>query len=467
MIDKAKFYKFIYVSVSFSDKLNFAKTLKEKHPVEIPYLDMPHLNPVLREAIDSYFYIEDGPLFPDIYRTICRRHTKISFTVLGQIRGKDIFAFFSSCAKANISSFQVGDFVKVVEGSLKNLSANISAIMRDRIEISFKILNEVRKVSLKISQVVPQESYAGLTLNAFKSMEEKYLQKGIQRALILDGNNCLLRSMCNNPAKFNSKNQYVGGFIGFYFSLLKVKEMFPEYKIYVAFSDIKGDSLLSPELKGTYLQNLKWCKELVLHLGYTLCHSPTKETVSIIAHLIEKVLVEQEHVLLYSTDPLLPQLTSKKVEIFYPKTSFRGNSEFISEKMILEKTGLDKVSKYPWLLAFQGCLERNIPSVSDFFLVRSGPRLGRIRESEYLPLLLACETEEQFCQTVQQTPKFEAFHPSLLENLTRTKIAGAEEISSECKPFSTEEVHKILAEVEMYKEIELWDRTERICQGMW
>lgn len=468
MIDKAKFYKFIYVSVSFADSPNFAKGLKEKFPVEIPYLELDCLNTRLKESLDSYFYIEDTSEFTAIYKDICRKYPKISFTVLGSIRGKDVFSFFSACKKANTETLSVGDFVKVIAGELKNLTAKVSKVDGEQIEIEFPLLNTIKNADCHTSELLLQENYTPLELNKFRNMEKKHEKHGYQSVLIVDGNNCLLRSMRNTPDKYNSKGDFIGGFLGFFFSLLKVKEFYPEYKIYVAFQSSENIvKNFSEELRKAYIMNLMWCQLFTERLGFYCCYSPTEETKDIIGTLLQQLRATCKDILIYSTNEVFLSKIQQNVSVYYPKITYRGNSEFITFSRIPKLFGFKEPYKVKWALAFHGETEIPVKSISDFFIEKYGPKQGKIKYVEYSSFIFNNKTEEELIFAIQQDPNFSTFAETLTNNLQLLGIDTSANFTTVKLPYCAEEVISLLEEIEMYKEIELWDRTERIFQGLW
>lgn len=465
MIDKSKFYKFIYVSISFSDNPTFVKNLREKFPVEIPFLDMDNLNKVLKESLDSYFYIESNDAFLNIYKSICRKYPKISFTILGNIRGKDVFSFFDACKKENTNIFKVGDHVKLIEGDLKNLSAKISKIDKEKVEIEFPLLNGTKTISCNISDIILHENYTPLELNKFKDIEKKYKEKGVKNVLIVDGNNCLQRSMYNIPDKYNSKDNYIGGFFGFYFSLLKIKEMFPEYEIHVVFDELPMFD--SEKVNNAYFLNLVWCKEFVKNIGFYFYFDKIIPAKNQIASLIRQIKETCTKILIYSTNEIFFSLLSENVSVFYPKTTFRGNSEFIDLEKVIEMYGVKTPEQVIWALIFLGKLNKQSKSVSQFFREKYGPKHGKIKPSEYIHLIQKSNTKEEILKNIQQDSKFSCFLSEFEKNLNCAKLNSDVPISVEKKDYDCIGVYKILEEVEMYKEIELWDRSERIFKGLW
>ena len=468
MIDKSLFYKFIYVSVSFQDNPAFVKGLKTKFKIEIPYVDLDNLNRSLKESLDSYFYIENNEDFVNTYKLICKKYPKVSFTVLGNIRGKDIFSFFNTCKLDNIETFKVGDRVKVIEGELKNLSAKVSAVDKESVEIEFPLLNGTKRIVCKISELILNENYTPFEASKFKSLEKKFLDKGLKYAVVVDGNNCLLRSMRNIPDKYNSNANYVGGFIGFYFSLLKLKEMYPEFSMHVAFN-LSSDAFgyLSDKAKKAIFSNMSWCKRFVEEIGFYCHYSFEHQEKDILGSLLLNLQEEYSQILVYSTNTILQSLVNDKVTIFYPKTTFRGNSEFIGKEQILTKYEVNRIDKVLWYLGFVGDSEGIAKSLAQVYAEIFGPKQGKIKPSEFTPAINNSKDESELLTNIEKEPKLVKFLPQLQKNLNLLKINRNLQIQTTKKDLNNASVKSVLEEVEMYKEVEIWDRSERIFKGLW
>lgn len=460
MIDKSLFYKFIYVSVSFVENPVFVKGLCEKYGAEIPFLGLDTLNPALKESLDSYFYLEDNDEFVTKYKEICRGFPRVSFTVLGRIRGKDIFSFFTSCQVANVTTFKKGDYVKVVGGALKNLSATVLSIKGETAEIEFSVLNQNRVVSCPVSDLVLHDQIAGLELCSFRPLEERYFRKGIRNDIVVDGDSILFRAMSNIPNRYNSKHNYVGGFIGFYFAMLKLKEMYPEYRINVVFSpETCHLPNHKPRVHAAYESNHAWCRELVSFLGYPLYVSPTRSE-DLIATLVAS-LKDSKRILIYSTNTSLHSLCGPRVETFCPKTTFRGNSIFVTEADAKRIHDVSDTKLIPAAIAFAGDPERGIPSITEVLTQIRGPRQNKIKSSEYNHFLVDPET-------LVRNSVFADFAPQLATNLAQTRLVAVPEFPlQETTPVQAAPILSLLEEIELYKEVELWDRSERIFKGMW
>lgn len=466
MIDKSKLYKFIYVSVSFADNPNFVKRLKENFEIEIPFLNMKDLNRNLKESLDSYFYIEQNEKFVDIYKAICKKYPKISFTVLGSIRGKDVFSFFNACEKANENFLKIGDIVKLVEGDFKNLSAKVSSINKEIVEIEFPLLKKAKKLTCNISELVLQDSIQQLEFGKFNNLEKKYRDKGVRNAIVIDGNDCLLRCMHNIPDKYNSKGDYIGGFMGFFFNLLKLKEIYPEYEMIVVFGNLIQNSF-TEKVRNAFLRNQFWCKKLVANLGFLYAFSETEQTKNVIYSIVENLKPSYSQLIVYSTNKILQSIVTKNVVVFCPKTTLRGNSEFFDPQKVMSRYEINDPGKIIWMLGFLGDKELSLKSITDFFVDKNGPKQSKIKPAEYIAYVNSSNSVQELLDSIKKDSKLHLFVPILENNLNALAINKDGTFSITQKESLDSEVCSLLEEIEMYKEIELWDRSERIFKGLW
>lgn len=470
MIDRAKFYKFIYATVSFRETPKFAKSLRNLFPnIEIPYVDLKTLNPNLKESLDSYFYIEADDKFADIYKSLCKRFPKISFTILGNIRGNDIFSFFTACKKANVETFKPGDPVKIIEGDFKNLSALVVEAHKDKIDIEFPLLNETKRLTCKLAEIIKHPNFIPMEREVFQSLEKRYFERGCKKAIILDGVNILYRSFCNIPNKYNSAGNFVGGFLGFFFTILKLKEMYPEFNLYCVLSE-KDNCLpenASDRLKKAFSLNMHWVKEFVTHLGFNLVFSKEEPSKNLIGSLHAQLELEHKEILIYSSNEIYQSLLSRKTSIYIPKLTYRGNSEFLNYSQAVKLYGLKETKKIIWALCFIGKTEIPVTSISEYYVKKNGPKQNRIRFIEYAFLLHDSSTYADLKNKLKNDVNFSDFLPVFEHNYKKLKINDEISLDIVQKPYSSTDVIALLEEVEMYKEIELWDRTERIFQGMW
>lgn len=248
--------------------------------------------------------------------------------------------------------------------------------------------------------------------------------------------------------------------------MLKLKEIYPEYEIIVVFDNSIPNSF-TEKVKNAFLRNQFWCKRLVENLGFSYVFSETEQTKNVISSIIENLKQSYSELIVYSTNKVLQSIVAKNVVVFYPKTTFRGNSEFFNPQKVMSKYGINSPHKIVWMLGFLGDKELSLKSVTDFFVDMNGPKQGKIKPAEYVAYVNSSNSVQELLDFLKKDSKLQLFVPILENNLKAMAINKNGTFSVTKKEPSDSEICSLLEEVEMYKEIELWDRSERIFKGMW
>lgn len=458
MIEKSTFYKFIYVSVSFQNNANFIQSLKNNFKMEIPYCDLKELTPELKESLDSYFYIEDTPEFIGAFKKLCSKYPKVSFTVLGRIRGKDIFSFFNICKEENVVTFKTGDNIRLISGEFKGLIAKVSSVEGENAIIEYPLLKEKKLKTVPLNSINKHSAdYSDLVVNQFKNLEKQYVKNGVFRTLLVDGNDCLHRCIKNNNVKYNGNRIFIGGVFGFYFNLLKLKEIYPEYEIQVFFEE-ESLQKRSEIYQAAFRQNLSWCIRLLDNIGFQYY---TGSILNGIYTVLEKSKAEYEKVLIFSSNPLLQTLVSDSCTLLYPKMTFRGSSIYLTPESVRKQWEISDPEKILWSMSLVGDFE-NIRNYTQF------SQNAKVKKQDYLPALSTSNTFHEFKQELMKQDKFLNFILSgtMDENFKNLQFSRIPLKKEKGKPNETKMI-KFLEELQMYKEVELIDRSMRIFKGMW
>lgn len=460
MLEKSTQYRFIYVNISFKNNQKFIKSLEKSFSVEIPYAYL-ELNSELKESLDSYFYIVDTPEFITIFKKICSKYPKASFSVLGKIRGGDILRFLNLCKEENTVFFKPGDFVQLMAGEFKGLIGKVKDLQRDTVTLEYQLLKESHCRTFPLSDII---SYSGqeIVIEQFKDMEKQYLDKGIRRTLLFDGTDCLHRGIKTNNTKYNGDKLFIGGIFSFYFNLLKMKELYPEYDIIVVFDNdpLEGRSEL---YKKAFQLNMKECKELVNNIGYKTAVGSAKD---IIFSICQKDKGESDNILIYSSNPTYQSLVSNIVHVLFPKTTFRGNSFLRTPETVKALWSVNDVPKVAWVLAIMGC--QNILGINDFNRNMKKSDVKKIKEADFLPELINANTSIEFATTLVFKPDFSQFVAEHFYNNLQKLLF--KEIPINLSPkgdFKEKEMIDQLERLQLYKEVELIERSKRIFKGMW
>ena len=226
MIVSDKIYSLLYFPQSFKQGLN-PQQIKSKFPyIEIPYFyECFSSMESQREAFDQYAYIPK-----DLYlknkseiHAFFRRH---NLTSLGEVCGSNILKFLGEFT-TSLPEVVDSQTYRVKYGQLKNF--HVIPVESDSTSVlcSVEVLGKEKQFRFNKDQL---EAISPIKFGSpFKSVLNSCTGKKM-KALIIDGDNALYRSVFGfNNVYCKKNNKFVGGSLGFYFLLFKLKEMFVEY----------------------------------------------------------------------------------------------------------------------------------------------------------------------------------------------------------------------------------------------
>lgn len=486
MIDATTKYRLVYTSVAFAKNVPFLRKLRDSYNIEIPFLDVEMLSEEMRAAFDTYLYIPEDEVADTTFTKISRSYPQVTFTHLGSVPGREILKMLDACAFEVSSNAQVGQHYRILSGPYRNLIVQMVERSDERATVQYSLFKETRNLSVSIANLVsitpPPDSHFGFTnlLEQARQMSQHY-------AIIIDGNNALYRNMFGYSQLFTRlENRFVGGAFGFYFTLLKLKELYPEYTIHVVFDGWDAEKMSAnpeykstrisntPKFKDAFRDNLDWTKRFIQAAGFSLYHLLDREADDVIGSLARRFEREgYKKVLVYSSDTDFMQLVSDTVAICTPKTSFRGHTQLTQVQDVLEKFGITEVRKTNWARAIGGDSTDDIPSVNIFNKNQNSPHT-RITSADYLPIVNTAPTLEHLKAQLKSLEPFTSFVESgqfernyNLLTLNTSLFESHENLDEYAGKFNYDTCVKLLEEYSFYKELEMWERNSRILQGTW
>lgn len=486
MIDANAKYRLIYTSVAFAKNTQFLRKLRDQYDIEIPFLDVEMLSEEMKSAFDTYLYIIEGPDANNIYSRLTRAYPQITFTHLGTIAGREILKMLENCAIEASSNANVGQHYRVLSGPYRNLIVRMTQRDDQIAQVEYPLFKETRTLDIPIANLVsvtpPPDTNFGFT-----NLLEQAQNMSQHNAIIIDGNNAMYRSMFGYSQLFTRlENRFVGGAFGFYFTLLKLKELYPEYAIHVVFDGYDVEKMTNnpeykstrisntPKFKDAFRDNLDWSKRFIRAAGFSLYHFEDREADDIIGSLARRFEREgYAKVLVYSSDTDFMQLVSDTISIYTPKQSFRGHTQLVQVKDVLEKFGISEVRKTNWVRALGGDSTDDIPSVNIFNKLHNIPHTN-IRAADYLPHINAAPTLDHLRTRLKGLEPFAQFFESgqfdrnyNLLTLNTSYLDHLDTLDDYANDFDYHACVKLLEEVSFYKELEMWERNSRILQGIW
>lgn len=488
-IESNKRYLLIYVSISFKNNLNFLKKLKKEFGFDIPYVDIPCLSEELRSVLDSYIYLEESLVVKNIFSILYQKYKQVSFTDLGYIEGKEIYKLVNSCVSDALNSIKVGEYYKIIKHSLKNLIIKVVHIGDYFVVGEYTVLDKIKRVEIPIANISSFDNIYQVERDSqFINYMELGKKMGEKKAIIVDGHNILYRSMFGYNNKYTAKDRiFVGGAFGMYFSLLKLKELYPEYEIHLVFD---GYDTIKFQENPTYKihrqkypykfreaakNNLRWVKEFAFCLGFNVYHLSDKEGDDVIGSIVSflETYLKYDSILIHSTDKDFYSLVSDVVNLYMPRVEFRGTSKKINRVSALEKFGVNEIFKINWSKSISGDESDNIITVN-LFNHDNKVKCSQVKKKDYLPVINQCETYQEVKRELIKVKKFKKFIESgqidrnfklltINTSLFKTK-PDLNEFKGIC---SYDKAVKLLEEFSFYKELEMFEKNFRIFRGIW
>lgn len=470
---------FLYSSVSFAENVKVAEKIKKLIPdIIIPYIDFSNLSAEIKEAMDCYLISLDS----NCEKIIKDINSKIHICVynVGHINSRQMKKFYDVFSQ-NIGEYlQKGKLYRIISGDLKNLIVKIEDIDNDNIKVSYTISSDIhylRECSNNLTQYENTEEVYNLTeVKNFKNLLRDNL------AIVIDGDNLLLKAIFNNPDLYTiADNRYVGGAYGFYFQILKIKQMYPEYEVYVTFSDsvprkkakYNGNNIITSEkFQDIYMENLKWCKKFCRAVAIPVYQMPDIKsdnlTASIVKHLTD--VLKYEKVIIYSQDKDFYTLISKNVEVHTSKESFKQHTSIIDVEEACKEFEVNSPEKILWAKIFSGDLDND--SATEWYN-RNNIRVTRIYRQDYLRIINNLSSLIELKNNMYYNLKFRKFIENgyfdiNLKNmkLDNTLFDTMPFIRYNLKEFDENLLKECLNEIYLYREFEFFEKNLRILQGV-
>ena len=483
-IEPDKIYVLLHTQISFARNIVFLRKIKELFTLEIPYIDFPKLTPELQDALDQYIYVLNVPGVEITIHKLCHHYSSVSFTELGKVMGSEILGLIDSCLEELKSSVIIGGTYKILSGPLKNLHTIVRDVEGEYAHVSYETLNCSREITLPITnleETVPLNPEAG-----FKDFLADAKKSGRHGAVIIDGSFSLHKSAFGYDTVYTRAGRFVGGCQGFYFDILRYKELYPDRQIHVVFDSYDeekfkenpsykaGRMKCTPKWIAAYKDNFNWCERLVRALGYHFYHMAGKEGDDIIASLASHLTVNMgyQNVLIYSADRDFYSIVDDKISVILPKKSFRGNSRTITEVLAREEFGVNENRKINWIRALSGDGSDNIGGVNSFN--KRHKQETKYMASQFLPYVNEASTLSICKEKLLSDARFEGFvksgqFESNLKLLTMKKdiFKPKEDLSKFKTDYDKQKFLDLLEEVGFYRELEAISRIERILQSSW
>lgn len=478
MIDAGQQYEVVYTPLAFATNTPFLKRVKTLYPaVEIPFVDLPNLSQDAREAFDTYLYFPAGHDVGTAVAKLNRTFPAVGFHSLGALDGKSILAMLSSCERAVEAASSGHAFYKVRTGPRRNLTVQVSARTGDKAEIVFYLFGKARTAVERTSNLAPTEP----PTDPYKRFTNLLATAPVKRAVVIDGNAELGDAMfAYNRKRVSATGRFIGGALGFYFTLLRFREFLADYEMHVVF-DGYGPSQLDaqisdrPAFRAAYRDNQNWIERFVHAAGFNLYRLPGKRAGDVVASLSHTMTshLGYRNVLVYSKDPTYYQCVTEAVKLSLPKSTSRDHPRTHGLEETINQFGLRDVSRLNWLRAISGDGSDEVRSVNTVNKDEGHPYTNLTR-ADYLEHIYEAPSLAALKATLGA---MEPFRPFVMGgqferniaalSLDRTLFDGHHTLAPFAGQFDGDVLEGLMTEYSFYKELEHFPRIHRILKGIW
>lgn len=481
-MDTEKSY-LVYVGVSFADdKVLYDKVKKVSKNIIIPYYDIKGISYASRQSLANYV-LADKEDVEDIIKVVLSLHKGCEVERLGMVKDYKLLDFVRKVRKDSHNEVVPGCIYQITEGEYRNLIVKAEAVNGNVVTVRYPFFGKIRTLDVNISSLEKYKDLHKLKKpKNFKSLIDPH------KHILIDGRNILYRSIFAYPDKYSMEERYIGAGYGFYFAILKLKALFPEYIPHICFdysttnkqSEYPGYRKLrvvdDEDSRKAFEDNLQWCSRLCDSLGYPSYRAEGFDTDVLIANLARELLSNgAEDIILYSQDEDFVQLLSSRVRILQPKQSLKQSDRSVTHGEILNLYGLDRIDKTVWYKAVYGDISERPTSIMSLYRDLRLPLNSLSDRSECVRYMNSSDTVERFKGRLLSDQRFRRFAESgcFDRNISLLKL------DSQClkgytlyKGYDPEKVDKKLfvktmKEFCMYRELEFVDRNYRIFKGVW
>lgn len=473
-------YNLIYAKTSFQSNPELLEDLKKECPyVEHPFLDSSILPTEMKETFDSYLYIEDTEEFGERYREIEVKFPSLDCTLLGVLEGEDILGSLNSCEDMTIDNIQTGKFFKVTQGRFKNLEVQIVRVFPDEKAVigEYVLIDRGKYIKLPFSRIEEIPPTKLDPANDFIDYKTSSFKSGKKNAIVIDGSWVVYRSMTSSNYSTvytgTGTKRFVGGAQGFYFHLLKTKQMYPEYEVHVVFGSEIAENKKNEQHKKfwrNYKTNSDWSKELVKSLGFSLYDIDKPHGLEVIGSLATRLSRKYSSVIINSINKNFYALVKKNVKVLTFKENFRGYPLTIGMKEIDATFKVNKVEKVNWVRALQGDPRNNIISINTWNNNRE--KTKAVKHSDYIGYVNRAKTYKEFKESLKENPKFTNFCKSQLDKnfksfKIQTDLFKGKDLNIYAYTLEEDNFEYLLEENLFVRELEMKTKVLRIFKGIW
>jgi len=421
-----------------------------------------------RDLFNHYIYIKDHPRWEKVLNSLHKDIPKVSFSNLGRAPESEIHGLSQNLIKEKRALIRQGVYYQISHGPLVKLIVRACDLPDEEglVPCKFHLLDRPVFIAVPVNDIHPVD---------FEVQREQVPppKKKKTTAIIVDGNEELYRLSRHYDSLRADNGQFVGGAMGVYFLLLRLKFLHPTSDIHLVFGyDVtkyvlgRGEEESVPPL---LRENRDWLREFSLSAGFYYYDIEGSSGRNTLENLTRGLQGEYRELLIVSSRGLHFQASSfPKTKTYKPKIYYRSHPTTTSKDLILRESGFSTWSQLNWYSAIYSNSEGLI-SLKAFNYARGNHYLvsypglkesvTKIRTLPQVEELLAKgKGSNDFLRSGQ-------FHRNLgkLTHVQTLHIRPEEHKGS----FYPDNLEALLRKFRFIRELEVASKTFRIFQGTW
>jgi len=290
--------------------------------------------------ISSYLFIEKT-LHEKAFKELKKQFSYTYPSFIGYEKGIKLQSMFDriqeNIKKNLIEDKEEDQLYRVTQGEYENLIVELKKYSPTKSNCNAFLYNKDFPIQIESKYLEKSDVDPAIFRFSQNFVRENVLENS-NKFFLLDCTYMAIWSIQNHPNLFSvDLNKYVGICYGFYFTLLKLKQRFPDYKFicffgkesdisdyYLKMKEFKSYNFTNkPELLPIIKDNLEWCLELCNQLGYVIYDSTHISTREMIATYATKLRMNPE-IIIYSRDSNLFKFAASNISFYLNKISING-----------------------------------------------------------------------------------------------------------------------------------------------
>lgn len=326
------------------------------------------------DFLSNYLFIESS-IFNESLDKFKKIFSSVYAKAIGVETGSKLLILKNSIDKSIedslVKDVKVNQLYKVTRSDISNLVVELKEFNNDFCKCVAYAFN--KEIELLIEPRYLEVCSIDYEIFRFSDnfIRINYLENS-NKVLIIDVIFSILLSFLNYPNKYMDNGRFVGGFLGVYFTVLKLKQLYPDYKFVCVLGSLNFlpyyydfvifENFNKKDLKEIIEGNLKSSLDLFKNLGIDVYTSDSLNTREIIKSILPSFL--DKDILIYSRDVSYYQFVNEKVSLYLSKICINGFDEEFNQKDLLLTLKVKDSSMVNYVLSLKNDCFYSLPKIS-------------------------------------------------------------------------------------------------------